>query len=441
MKFYIHKLGCPKNDVDADYIAARLTAAGHSPVASPDEADSVIVNTCGFILPAKEESIDEIIRLGEIKKHGGFATLYASGCLSQRYGDKLLRGMAELDGAFGLGTLNELAEAVTAQSRMRRAVVTEARKLAYLDWPARHIADDLPFAYLKISDGCNRHCSYCAIPAIRGSYRSRPLDSVLGEAEFLAAHGKKELILVSQEATWYGRDLGARVNILDLLRELDRINGVKWIRLLYLYPTEVSSELIDWLGADDNKTLNYFDLPLQHVNSDILNLMHRPTDRPAIEGLIRRIRSCSPDAALRTTFIVGFPGETEEHFDELLGFVADTGFDRLGAFAYSPEDGTPAEKRAGQVPETVRADRLDRLMSLQREISLAKNNSLIGKLKEVMIDSSDGGGTAVGRTRADCPDIDQTVHVSGGRVSRGDLVMVRIKAAEEYDLKGTVAGD
>ena len=246
MKFYIHKLGCPKNDVDGDYIAARLVEAGHDPVTSPEEADSIIVNTCGFILPAKEESIGEILRLGRLKKKGRLKTLYASGCLTQGHGNELLRGMPELDGAFGHGTLDAISEAVTESQRYDRFVGVDTRKLAYLDWRDRLITDNLPYAYLKISDGCDRGCAYCTIPALRGSYRSRPMDSILREANFLAANGKKELILVSQEATLYGYDLPDRPGIMDLLKELDKIDAVKWLRLMYLYPAQLSYQLIDY---------------------------------------------------------------------------------------------------------------------------------------------------------------------------------------------------
>ncbi|MFQ5452878.1 MAG: radical SAM protein, partial [Candidatus Zixiibacteriota bacterium] len=239
MKFYIHKLGCPKNDVDADYITARLISEGHQPVANPEQADSIIVNTCGFILPAKEESINELLRLGRFKKEGRLKTLFATGCLSQRYGNELIKEMPELDGAYGLGELDAIANAVTSSISNNKVIKIESRKLGYLDWGKRYIADKLPYAYLKISDGCNRYCSYCAIPSIRGNFRSRPLESIINEAEYLVQNGKKELILVSQEATLYGYNCQGvnKSNIITLLQELDKIEGLKWIRLMYLHPT------------------------------------------------------------------------------------------------------------------------------------------------------------------------------------------------------------
>jgi ribosomal protein S12 methylthiotransferase len=436
VKFYLHKLGCPKNDVDGDYISACLIDAGHEQVNNPEQAESIIVNTCGFILPAKEESIDEILRLGQLKKNGRLKRLYASGCLSQRYGDELLADMPELDGAFGLGALDSLAKAVTSFSNNCKSIKTPPHKLDYLSWHHRFISDDYPYAYLKISDGCDRGCTYCAIPGIRGRFRSRPIDSILSEAEFLADRGKKELVLVSQDATLYGYDLKGCPTILDLLSELERIERVKWIRLLYLYPPELEEEIIEYLAAD-NKTLNYFDLPLQHVNSEILSAMGRQINGSRVRRLVKAIRRISPDAVLRTNFIVGFPGETEQQFEELKNFIAEYQFDRMGVFTYSQEEGTLAERLSGQIAEEVKSSRMDELMNLQREIALTKNEDLIGSLQEVIIDSVEDEQTAVGRTRGDCPEIDQEVYVRGNGLCRGDIVKVHIDAADGYDLRGT----
>jgi ribosomal protein S12 methylthiotransferase len=437
MKFYLLKLGCPKNDVDADYITARLTAEGHQAVASPEEAESVIVNTCGFILPAKEESINALLELGRLKKEGKIRALYATGCLSQRYGDELLKGMPEIDGTFGLGEMDSLARTMAKSGRLDKTVRHPAARLGYISGEIRHIGDDLPYAYLKISDGCNRSCSFCAIPGIRGKYRSRPLAAIIEEARFLAEHGKKEIIIVSQEATRYGYDLKSKENIITLLRELDKIEKIEWIRLLYLYPDRVNRELIDYI-AGDNKTLKYFDLPLQHINDDILKNMKRRPGKMQIEKIISDIRETVPDAALRTTFIVGFPGETQRHFEELRDFVIESRFDRLGVFTFSQEEGTAAEKLRPRVSDRVKSARLDELMSLQREIALDKNNSLIGTVKKVIIDSTGEGFTARGRTEADCPEIDQEVYVRGRELRKGYIYRVRITAAEGYDLKGEV---
>jgi len=436
MKFFVHKLGCPKNDVDAEYIAARLIEAGHEAVVSPEEADSVIVNTCGFILPAREESIDELLRMGQLKKKGRLKTLYASGCLSQSSGNELLKGMPELDGAFGLGEVDSIADAVTTSGHFRQTVRTESRQLAYLDWKHRFITDGLPYAYLKISDGCNRPCAYCAIPSIRGAFRSRSLESIVNEAEFLAGNGKKELILVSQESTLWGIDLPGKPGLIKLLEKLEEIDGVEWIRLMYLYPTMVNDSLIDYL-ASDNKTLNYFDLPLQHCNGEVLQAMRRQLDRTGIERLVNRIRARAKNATLRTTFIVGFPGETEEQFEELEDFVIKTEFERLGVFTYSKEEGTAAGEMSNQVPEPVKEERKDRLMQIQQEIAVARNNLLIGTIVDVIIDAVSSDDTAQGRTMADCPEVDQEVLVHGDHVEVGQLCRVRIDAVDMYDLIGS----
>ncbi|HWR83853.1 MAG TPA: 30S ribosomal protein S12 methylthiotransferase RimO [Candidatus Deferrimicrobium sp.] len=437
MKFYIHKLGCPKNDVDADYISARLVDDGHESVSDPLEAESIIVNTCGFILPAREESINEILRLGQLKKSDRRVQMYATGCLSQRYGDELLTEIPELDGAFGLGELDSLAKAVTGSAQLDRSVRTDAHRLDYLAGERRFIGDDLPYAYLKISDGCNRGCTYCAIPAIRGRYRSRSVDDIVREAEYLSAHGKRELILVSQEATLYGQDLQGRPNIIDLLRELDRIERVRWIRLMYLHPARLDDDLIEYVTGD-NKTLGCFDLPLQHANTEMLTAMGRGTDRAGIERLLSNIRQVCPDAVLRTTFILGFPGETDDRFQELVDFVSEQRFDRLGAYTYSLEEGTIAATMADQVPEAVKAKRLDELMELQREIAWERNEDLIGSVQEVIIDSRPDDGPAVGRTRGDCPEVDQEVYVHGEGPGVGRIVRVRIESADGFDLHASL---
>ena len=436
MRFYVHKLGCPKNDVDGDYIAARLIDAGHQPVTSPEQADSVIVNTCGFIQSAKEESINEILRLGTLKKEGQVKSLYATGCLTQRNGDEMLAEMPELDGAFGHGALDSIADAVSGFRKFDKTVRIESRKLGYLSWKSRFISDGFPYAYLKISDGCDRGCTYCAIPGMRGRFRSRTLDSILNEARFLAANGKKELVLVSQEATLWGYDLPGRPSLIDLLRGLNKIEGVAWIRPMYLYPAKLESEVIEYFGSG-TKVLPYFDLPLQHVNTRILDRMHRQIDRPGIERLVGEIRTKTPEATIRTTLIAGFPGETDSDFGELCDFISESQFDRLGVFAYSPEDGTPSAAYDDQVPDNVKAERVDILMSIQREIAFEKNAALIGKRLAVIIDEVDGTAPALGRSAADCPEVDQNVLVQGDGVRVGEIVTVKVTGVEGYDLVGS----
>ncbi len=437
MKVYIHKLGCPKNDVDADYMAARLIAEGHDPVATPEEADSIIVNTCGFILPAKEESINELLRLGQLKSNGKAKRLYASGCLAQRYGEDLLKGISELDGTFGLGQLDALATAMSNGTSGRVSTKIESRKLSYLAYKDRLIMDVYPYAYVKISDGCARNCSYCAIPSIRGKYRSRPLDDIVREATVLAEHGKRELILVSQESTMWGRDLPGKPTIIDLLEALDKVAGLRWIRLMYLHPLGLKDAVIEYMLAG-NKTLPYFDLPLQHINTEILSAMRRGVERKRIERLLETIRDKGPAATIRTTFIVGFPGETKRQFEELERFVAEYEFDRLGVFSYSKEEGTGAAGLSRQVPQRVRQARLDELMGVQQEIALKKNRALVGAAIDVIIDSVGKDGVAVGRSIADCPEIDQEIEVQGDGLTVGQIAKVKVTDAEPYDLVGTL---
>ncbi|MBU8933114.1 MAG: 30S ribosomal protein S12 methylthiotransferase RimO [candidate division Zixibacteria bacterium] len=434
MTFYIYRLGCPKNEVDGDYIAARLLKAGHIQVDVAEGAEAVIINTCGFILPAKEESIEAILQMARLKTEGGARRLFATGCLSQRYGHDLLADIPELDGVFGLGELDALADAMSGLGSSRSHASVAADELSYLDWKQRFISDAYPYAYLKIADGCNRRCTFCAIPSIRGRYRSRPMDSILNEARFLIDNGKRELILVSQEATVWGNNLSGRPKLVNLLSELESLSGLEWIRVMYLHPSGLNVELIEHMTSG-NKTLAYFDLPLQHINAGILAAMGRQNDSEAIADLISRIRHASPDSALRTTFIVGFPGETEEHFQELCQFVEATAFDRLGAFCYSAEEGTPGADLPDQVPEEVKTERLDRLMLLQQEIAFAKNNSLIDSTQEVIIDAVSDDGSAVGRTQRDCPDIDQEVTVVGDGLTVGSICQVRITEADGYDLR------
>lgn len=437
MRFFVHKLGCPKNDVDADYISARLIHAGHSPVSDPEQAESIIVNTCGFILSAKEESINEILRLGQLKKHGSLQSLYAAGCLTQRYGDELLSGIPELDGAFGHGALDSIAEAVTSRSHLEKTVKMETRKLGYLSWKNRFISDPYPYSYLKISDGCDRACTYCAIPLMRGKFRSRPLDSILREAQFLTENGKKEIILVSQEATMWGYGLPEKPTIVDLLRALENVDGIEWIRLMYLYPAALDNVLIDYMLAD-NKTLPYFDLPLQHASEPILNAMRRRVDQAHIERLLGRIRNSGVPATIRTTFIVGFPGETDGHFEELMEFTRKWEFDRMGAFTYSAEEGTPAEQMSEQVPEELKVERMDRLMTLQQGLAFEKNQKLVGSVLDILLDTVDENGIGTGRSKGDCPDIDQELFVTGTSLQAGGMYRVLVDSAEGYDLRGKV---
>jgi len=319
MKFYIKKLGCPKNDVDGDCLAGLLIKLGHKLVDNESQADTIIVNTCGFILPAKEESINQILYYEELKKQGLIDRLFVTGCLSQRYGKELMRDIPLVDGFYGLGRVNNLAEDLDSESKpVLRA--DESSELKYISGDFRYVDRKYPYEYLKIAEGCNRYCAYCAIPSIRGKYRSRSLDSILTEAKMLAENGKKEIILVSQEGSGYGRDLAKEPGILNLLEKLEDIDGIEWIRLMYLHPEAVTDDMINYM-ADSQRVLGYYDIPLQHINDKILKMMNRRAGRQAIENVLDSIRKASADNIIRTTFITGLPGETDREFDELYKFI------------------------------------------------------------------------------------------------------------------------
>ena len=438
MRFFIRKLGCPKNDVDGDYISGKLMQLGHEKVASEKEADAVIVNTCGFIFPAKEESIAAILEYEKMKRSSQISRLYITGCLSQRYGKELREEIPEVDGVFGLGQLEELSRAFSnGNGRERLQSAVPSKLLKYIAGQERYVDKRLPYEYLKISDGCDRFCSFCAIPLIRGRHRSRSMDEILSEAKMLAEAGKKEIILVSQEGNAYGRDSSNGKNVITLLQEMEKIEGIKWIRLMYLHPEAMTDELIEYMSHAE-KTLGYFDMPLQHINDAILQSMNRRVTRAQIEQKLAKIRKESAENVIRTTFITGLPGETEAKYEELKNFIAEFEFDRLGVFKYSHEEGTRASKMEEQVPEELKEARVDELMTIQQEIAFRKNIDLIGALQEVIIDTVSEESPAAGRTRGDCPDIDQQIFVNGDALKVGDILKVKINMAEGYDLIAAV---
>ena len=438
MKFFIKKLGCPKNDVDADFIAGTLISRGMQATEDDHQADIVIVNTCGFIVLAKEESINEILTYEKMKKEGRITRLYVTGCLSQRYAEELRAEIGGVDGFFGLGEIEALAAAIDSPLTPKASISRKkASDLSYLSMRSRYVEEKYPYEYLKIADGCDRFCAYCAIPFIRGRYRSRSLSDIVAEARFLASKGKKELILVSQEGTGYGKDLKDGDGIIGLLRELEKVDGVEWIRLMYLHPDSITDALIDYITSSD-KVLGYFDIPLQHINDRILARMNRKTGRHDIEKLLSKIREISPANIIRTTFIAGLPGETDIEFAELRDFAIDFEFDRLGVFKYSLEEDTAAEGFDNQVAGKVAAERQDILMSLQQEIAFRKNIALIDSIQKVIIDEVKVDAPAMGRTGGDCPEIDQLVYVNDDNLKSGDLIDARIVMAEGYDLIATV---
>lgn len=432
--FYICRLGCPKNDVDADTIAGFLERHNLRAVDSAETADLVIVNSCGFIQPAKEESIEAILSLIELKKKDPRKKVVVTGCLSQRYATQLERDIPELDGIFGLDSWPEILHVIKGGER----VVSRHKLLrTYTEPPHnRAISRHEPFAYIKISDGCDNRCRYCAIPDIRGPYRSRVVEAILDEAKYLLDNGKKELILVSQESTAYGCDRNGRPQLIPLLERLSRLDRGFWIRVMYMHPARVDAELIDYM-IDNEKICNYFDLPIQHINDAVLQAMGRKVTRGQVESILDAIRSASARAAIRTNFIVGFPGETDDQFEELCRFVKARQFDRMGAFEYSEEEGTPAAAMPGRIDDETRQWRYHRLMEIQQEIAFARNAAETGASFEVLVDAIDyEGGISVGRTRFDAPEIDQTVRLSFTDAAPGDIITVTITGHEGYDLLG-----
>ena len=419
-------LGCSKNLVDSENLITQLEANDYDVAHDSDrEAQVVIVNTCGFIDLAKQESIDTILQYAEEKRAGRISKLYATGCLTQRYRDELAAEISEVDGWFGTLELPHLLAALQA------------------DYKADLLGERLPttpphYAYLKISEGCNRTCSFCAIPLMRGGHVSRPIEALVAEARHLAARGVKELMLIAQELTYYGLDLYKTRALPQLLQALDEVEGIEWIRLHYAYPSRFPLEIADAIAALP-KVCAYLDMPLQHASDRVLRDMRRQITRDDTEALLAEIRRRCPGIAIRTTMLVGYPGETESDFAELCDFVERMQFERLGVFQYSHEDDTRAATREDDVPPEVKAQRAEALMELQREISLRKNEALVGRTLRVLFDRREGG-YFVGRTEFDSPEVDNEVFVPVAEYVRlGDFAEVHITDATEYDLYGTLA--
>ena len=432
MKINIITLGCSKNTVDSENLAAALKAQGHTVHfdRQRNDCDTVIVNTCGFIGDAKEESIATILRQIAVKTRGRRARqLIVCGCLVQRYRAELAAEMPEVDAWYGVHEWEQIAEDIGTIGTIDTIGTINSRPLST---PSH-------YAYLKIAEGCNRSCSYCAIPLIRGAHRSRPIDDIVAEARQLVAQGVKELIVISQDTTYYGLDLYHRRALGELLHRLALESGAPWIRLHYTYPSSFPLDAIDAIASHPN-ICNYIDIPLQHINSRILHSMQRGIDREGTLRLLHRFRTALPDAAIRTTLIVGYPGETEEEFQELKDFVRTARFDRMGCFAYSPEEGTPAHSLGDPVPDDVKQRRVDELMAIQEEISLEKNRQRIGKTYRCLVDRFESG-MLVARTQYDSPEVDDEVLVNQppAGIRPGDFVDLRITDALENDLLATLA--
>ncbi|MCQ2440983.1 MAG: 30S ribosomal protein S12 methylthiotransferase RimO [Clostridia bacterium] len=435
-KVAVVSLGCPKNQVDAEMMLASLKNAGFEIGVQEAEADAIIINTCAFIEEAKAEAVENILEASQYKKDGKCKALIVTGCLAERYKDDVTEEIPEVDVCVGIGSNSNIADIV------KRAIEGE-RKNTYgdkcnLDLNGERILGGYPFtAYLKIGDGCDNCCTYCVIPKIRGRARSRKLEDCVNEAKILASKGVKELIVVAQDTTAYGTDLYGKPMLCELLKELCKIDGLHWIRTLYTYPERITDELLT-LIASEKKLVKYLDMPLQHVNGEILKKMNRKGDKNSLSALVDKIREKIPDITLRTTLITGFPGETDEQFCELAEFVKEKRFDRLGCFTYSAEEDTVASLMPDQIDEQVKVDRMEHIMETQFTIATEKNNDKMNSVTEVLIEGYDDYIKCYfGRTGADAPDIDGKIFfMSGRRLKIGDFVKVRIIDTVEYDLLG-----
>ncbi len=428
-KINVITLGCSKNLVDSEHLMAQLDEAGYEIVTDSNstEAKIVVINTCGFIGDAKEEAIQTILECAEAKAEGRIERLFVMGCLSERYADELRDEIPEVDDFFGARSLKEVVEALDAE------YLPELETDRLLTTPDH-------YAYLKIGEGCNWHCAYCAIPLIRGNHRSVPMEKVIEEAEGLVAVGVKEIIVIAQDTTYYGKDLYGERKLAELLRRLCAIEGVEWVRLHYAYPTDFPQDVIEVL-RDEPKMCKYLDIPLQHIADNQLKAMRRRITKAETEELVARLRREIPDIALRTTMLVGFPGETEEDFEELCDFIQRVRFDRLGAFAYSEEEGTPSALHLeDNVPAEVKESRVERLMKIQKGISLALNSERVGKDMRVIIDRTEGE-FYIARSQYDSPEVDEEILIPITREFEiGDMVNIRVTDYDEYDLYGEIKG-
>jgi ribosomal protein S12 methylthiotransferase len=443
--FAFVSLGCPKNLVDSERMLGKLAQAGYALTPEADGADVVVVNTCGFIEPARQESLAVINEMLELKKQGRVGKVVVAGCLAERKKDELLQivpGVESIVGVFGREEISDVVQKALAGPKRRRGTAADEQRSLFRPAPVRALEDTARlrvtprhYAYLKISEGCDRLCTFCAIPGMRGKHVTKPIEQVLAEARELADDGVRELILVAQDTTYYGLDLYGKTRLAELLRQLDRLEGIDWIRVLYAYPMYFTDELIEVLAGAE-KILPYLDMPLQHINDRILRVMARRVNRRETEDLLTRLRGAIPNLALRTTFIVGFPGETEAEFEELTEFARDASFERAGVFAYSFEPDTPAARLDGHLSEEIKEERRGRLMQVQQEIAFRWSESRVKTELDVLIDAADPEmpNYACGRCYADAPDIDGMVRVKGKGLQPGDLIRVKVTGADGYDL-------
>ncbi len=447
--YHFVSLGCPKNTVDSERMLGKLAQDGFVLSPDADGADVVVVNTCGFIEPARQESLAVIREMLALKEQGRIGSVVVAGCLAERKKDDLLLEVPGVDAIVGVFGREEIAEVVgNANRRANAAPLAEEQRSLFRPAPVRAQEDTARlritprhYAYLKISEGCDRTCTFCAIPGMRGPHVSKPIEEVVREARELAQDGVRELILVAQDTTYYGLDLYGKVRLAELLKELDHVDGIEWIRLLYTYPIFFTDELVATI-AGGQKIIPYLDMPLQHISDRVLKRMQRKVRRRDVDELLGRLRADIPNLTMRTTFIVGFPGETETEFQELVDFAQDARFERAGVFTYSFEPGTPATKLDGHLPEEIKTERRDRLMQAQQGVHLAWTAAQIGKTFEVIIDGPDPEvpNHVQARGQADAPDIDCLIRVKGKNLRPGDLVSVKITSADDYDLVGRPLG-
>ena len=429
-------LGCPKNQVDAEIMLHKIKEAGFQLETDAGLSDIVIINTCGFIESAKQEAIDQILEFLTLKQEGRIKKVIVTGCLAQRYADEIAKEMPEVDAVVGLGCNGDIVEIL--KSTLSGEEIRRIGEKCDLPLEGERVLYSLPFsAYLKIAEGCDNRCAYCVIPSIRGPFRSRPMESIVSEAESLAARGVKELIIVAQDTTKYGQDLYGEYKLAELLRKLAQIEGFTWIRVLYAYPERITDELLQVM-AEEPRIAKYLDIPLQHCDGDILKAMNRPGDLKSIKALIRHVREMVPGITLRTTLIAGFPGETKDQFKKLCQFVRDMRFDRLGCFAYSEEEGTPAAGMEPRVPEEERARRAEIITEEQNNVLSRKNDAMLGKTVQVLVEGYDRWGECwFGRSEADAPEIDGKIFFTAGKKPRpGQFVWVRIDETMDLDLTG-----
>jgi len=439
MNILFVSLGCDKNLVDTEVMLGLLAQKGHQMVDSEEMADVIVVNTCCFIHDAKEESIQTILEMAEYKKEGTLKALIVTGCLAQRYKQEILDEIEEVDAVLGTTSYDKIVDAIEEALKGNKSLEMEDIDALPMVDTKRLVTTGGHYAYLKIAEGCDKHCTYCIIPKIRGDFRSVPMERLLKEAEELALQGVKELILVAQETTLYGKDIYGQKSLHILLKELCKISGLRWIRILYCYPEEIYDELIRVIKEED-KICKYLDLPIQHACDDVLKRMGRRTSKAQLVEIVEKLRREIPGIALRTTLITGFPGETEEQHEELMEFVDEMEFDRLGVFTYSPEEDTPAANMPDQIDESIKEDRQADLMELQQEIAFELAENMIGKEVMVMIEGKVADENAyVGRTYMDAPNVDGLIFVeTNEEMMSGDFAKVKVTGALEYDLIGEI---